>query len=459
MKFKIHSPMEKNYLSRIINFILELFFNKKYILLLVALTLFLGNIATSQTSVTNNAGTGINNNAAGSIAWTNPGFITNILDTNYATVSVNSNNSNYLQATNYGFTIPASAVINGIEVIINRKTSSTSGRVTNDNYVSLLKAGAVLGNNKATTTGFTTSFVTATYGNSTDKWGLTWTAADINAANFGAVLSVTANNNVIVSIDYIQIKVYFTPAPTISSFTATSACAGSTPSIVITGNHFNTASTVSFNGVAASFTVNSNTQITATLPAGATTGTITVASPSGTGTSASNFTVNPLPVLAPITGTTSVCIGSTTTLANSTSGGTWNIASTGVATINSSGLVSGLTTGTSLITYTYTNVNNCTNSVNTTVTVNALPVVSSASSVCIGSTIQLTPNSGGTWSSSDNTKATVDNTGLVNGIAVGNVTFTYTDTTSTCSKTTNGVTVLVLPAISTQPSATQTVCS
>ncbi|MEO5776278.1 MAG: PKD-like domain-containing protein [Flavobacterium sp.] len=169
--------------------------------------------------------------------------------------------------------------------------------------------------------------------------------------------------------------------------------------------------------------------------------------------------VNPLPVLSAITGTTSVCIGSTTTLSNSTPGGTWNSASTGVATINSSGVVSGLSAGTSLITYTYTNGNGCTNSINTTVTVNSLPVVSSPANVCIGSTIQLTPNSGGTWTSSDDNKATVDNTGLVTGIAVGSVTFTYTDSTTTCSKTTNTVNVLALPAISSDPTATQTICS
>ena len=146
-------------------------------------------------------------------------------------------------------------------------------------------------------------------------------------------------------------------------------------------------------------------------------------------------------------------------MSNSTSGGTWTSASTGVATILPSGVVSGVSAGTSLITYSYTNGNGCTSSVNTTVTVNALPLVSAPSSVCLGNTAQLTPNSGGTWTSSDNTKATVDNTGLVNGVAVGSVTFTFTNSTTTCSKTTNAVNVLALPAISSQPTTTQTICS
>ena len=69
--------------------------------------------------------------------------------------------------------------------------------------------------------------------------------------------------------------------PTISSFTATSGYTGST--VVITGNNFSTANAVTFGGTAAaSFTVNSSTQITAVVGAGAT-GSVAVTSPSGTG--------------------------------------------------------------------------------------------------------------------------------------------------------------------------------
>jgi hypothetical protein len=448
--------MKKNYLSQLTELILELFFDKKYILLLVALTVFSGNLTIAQTAGPSNPGTG-NFVAGANIDWTNPGNITNTADTNYATaVFAGAGNTDNLQGSNYGFAIPTGAIINGIEVSVRRMTSATNGgRVTKDNVVSLVKGGVVTGTNKATVTPYTTSFAVATYGSSIDTWGTTWTPANINAANFGAVLSVNVNNSLTATVDYIRITVYYTTI----GFSPSNACIGSNASIVITGNYIPGTTAVSVNGTAATFVQNSNTQVTATLPAGATTGTISLTTPQGTGTSVSNFTVNPLPVLAAITGTTSVCIGSTTTLANSTPGGTWNSASTGVATISSSGVVSGLSAGTSLITYTYTNGNGCTNSVTTTVTVNSLPVVSSSATVCVGNTTQLTPNSGGTWISNDITKATVDNTGLVTSIAVGNVTFTYTDSTTNCSKTTNAVTVLALPAITSDPTATQTICS
>jgi len=67
----------------------------------------------------------------------------------------------------------------------------------------------------------------------------------------------------------------------------------------LTGTNFSGATAVTFNGpAAASFTVGSATQITATVPAGATTGTIAVTTPGGTGSSAASFTVT-APVVTP----------------------------------------------------------------------------------------------------------------------------------------------------------------
>ena len=69
-------------------------------------------------------------------------------------------------------------------------------------------------------------------------------------------------------------------------------------SVTITGTGFqdsSTATSVAFNGTLASFTVDSDLQITATVPAGATTGTIAVTDGEGAGTSLLPFTVTPSP--------------------------------------------------------------------------------------------------------------------------------------------------------------------
>jgi hypothetical protein len=77
--------------------------------------------------------------------------------------------------------------------------------------------------------------------------------------------------------------------PSISSFTPASGSAGST--VAIQGVSLTNATSVTIGGTKATYTVDSDSQIRVTVPAGATSGSIQVTTPSGTGTSASSFTV------------------------------------------------------------------------------------------------------------------------------------------------------------------------
>lgn len=62
----------------------------------------------------------------------------------------------------------------------------------------------------------------------------------------------------------------------------------------------------------------------------------------------------PVPIVpTPITGNTSVAIGSTITLDDATAGGTWASSDPTVATIDASGMVTGISTGTVTISYTF----------------------------------------------------------------------------------------------------------
>jgi chitodextrinase len=79
----------------------------------------------------------------------------------------------------------------------------------------------------------------------------------------------------------------FGVAPTISSFTPTCGPAGARVDIL--GTSFNGATRVTFAGSETSFTVDSDSEIHATVPSGWTLGAVSVTTPGGTGTSASSF--------------------------------------------------------------------------------------------------------------------------------------------------------------------------
>ena len=186
------------------------------------------------------------------------------------------------------------------------------------------------------------------------------------------------------------------------------------------------------NGVAAG-----TTNITYTLPT-----TCMISTP---------ITVNPLPTS--ILGNPSVCVGYTTSLSDLTTGGTWSSGAPGLATVGSSGLVTGLFTGTANISYTISSTG-CYLFDN--VTVNPLPVtISGPSTVCAGSVTTYTDvSSGGTWSSSNKGVANIGvGTGSLTAIMAGTTVITYTIGTG-CT-TSSVITVNPLPAAIT---GTMSVC-
>jgi gliding motility-associated-like protein len=175
----------------------------------------------------------------------------------------------------------------------------------------------------------------------------------------------------------------------------------------------------------------------------------------------SHATNRPAPNCAPcvpptITGSLGVCSGSTTQLTGSgTPNATspWTSSNPSVATVNSSGLVTGVSAGTSTITY--TDDSGC--FITATVTVNPLPVIGGATQVCIGLTANVTPGTGGTWTSSNTSVATITNAGVVTGVSAGTSTLTFTNTTTGCINTVL-FTVNPTPVVTATPTS-QTICS
>ena len=98
----------------------------------------------------------------------------------------------------------------------------------------------------------------------------------------------------------IRVGTAFGPVTSAGTFTVTPRITGFVPqsgdpgaSVVITGSNFTGATAVRFNGIAGAFHLDSSTQITATVPASATTGALAITTPGGTATSTGSYTVSP----------------------------------------------------------------------------------------------------------------------------------------------------------------------
>jgi len=151
------------------------------------------------------------------------------------------------------------------------------------------------------------------------------------------------------------------------------------------------------------------------------------------------MTVNALPVA--ISGNNNVCHNSVEYVTNATPGGSWGSSNTGIAFVDPSGVVTGITPG--AVTVSYTLGTGCYRTL--AYTVNALPaVIDGTKSVCVnGETNLSNTDAGGTWSSSATGTATINSAGVVTGVAAGNATITYT--LGTGCRRTAAVTVNALP--------------
>jgi hypothetical protein len=147
-------------------------------------------------------------------------------------------------------------------------------------------------------------------------WGKVGATIEVLGQGFTGTTSVklggTAANFTIVSDTYLTAKVpagssgfvtvtapggtltssrKFFVTPVVTSFAPPSGPVGT--QVVITGNGLIQATKVAFGNKSAAFVVNSDTKITATVPAGAVTNKISVTTPGGKASSKTKFTVTP----------------------------------------------------------------------------------------------------------------------------------------------------------------------
>lgn len=173
------------------------------------------------TIVSNPAGprspaTAANDNSIGTISWANTSNIFVQGDGNVASSALTPGaTSQYLKATNFGFAIPPTSTILGITVEWNKAKNSGSCDIT-DAAVRIVKGGVNGTTDKSLATQWPATLSYITYGGPTDLWGLSWTAADINASTFGTAIAAIDNGaSCGVSVDHVRITVTYSPEITL----------------------------------------------------------------------------------------------------------------------------------------------------------------------------------------------------------------------------------------------------
>lgn len=187
-------------------------------LLAIVLLVLLAGLAQADTQV-KFVGVGASN-GTGTEPWINLG---NISADDGSSVDMDGkmrtpNTTEDLEATMTGnvFTIPAGATIDGILV----KTESVDGESGGcvDSVIKIMKAGTQTGDDQSRGGSSPNEWPVAetanTWGGATALWGATpWTVAEVNAGGFGVGIKLVADSSTwcLVSIDYVQITVYYTP--------------------------------------------------------------------------------------------------------------------------------------------------------------------------------------------------------------------------------------------------------
>ncbi len=163
----------------------------------------------------NYCATGANDNVAGAIDWSNPTNIQGVVDTTNASAVLTAGGvTSWLRGTNFSFTIPGGATINGITVEWNGYRDNIFAAVT-FNASKLYIGGSYQGSTGALPS-LGTSPAWIQFGHSATTWGLSVGPSDINDVNFGAAVRIASSDALSAYFDSVRITIDYTSTSGIS---------------------------------------------------------------------------------------------------------------------------------------------------------------------------------------------------------------------------------------------------
>lgn len=137
--------------------------------------------------------------------WINPSNIVASDGTYTTSTFVSPKQTDDLQITQFDFTLPSTASVTGIVVVVRGYSTAVVAPVL---HVQMLKAGSPVGNVYALS--MPTSVGPMTFGGQTDSWGVSWAYSEIDNTGFGVKVWATGLDPATIALDYCSITVYGT---------------------------------------------------------------------------------------------------------------------------------------------------------------------------------------------------------------------------------------------------------
>jgi hypothetical protein len=147
------------------------------------------------------------------------GLSDNTRASSFTLLSLADGFTEHVQATNFGFNIPATAIICGIVAEVERSSNGILFTDVTDRVVRLVRNGTISGNNLAKSGSWPSTESYTSYGGTANDWGITWLPAEINASNFGIAIAANIDGLGVAPtamIDHIRLTVHYMIPPLLS---------------------------------------------------------------------------------------------------------------------------------------------------------------------------------------------------------------------------------------------------